>query len=183
VTGAVAFAVTPSLRAEYEGADEEELEYLAMHDAGVASLRLIASEESGLGGPGVGGPASEEPGAEESGAERPGVGESGAEGPRVGGRAALRVVVAADVEDAAQRPNLDRAAVRVTGPVPWSAVAAVHVDSADAVPAVAAAVAVVDAADLGDPDAEFTLGAVEDIDLCWYHPAEVGFMISELGGL
>jgi hypothetical protein len=152
--GAIAFGVTASLRAEYEGSDEEELEYLAMHDAGVASLRLIADQ-----GPGTG--------AEASGSA---------------GRSALRVVVAADVEDAAQRPDLDRAAVQVSGPVPWSAVAAVHVDSADAMSAVAAAAAVVDAADLGDPDAGFVLGAVEDIDLCWYHPSEVSFLIAELGG-
>lgn len=43
-----------------------------------------------------------------------------------------RVVVSADVEDVTLRPDLDHAVVRLSGPVPWKKVAAVHVDSADA---------------------------------------------------
>lgn len=158
--GGLAFAVTPSLRAEYSGADDEEYEYLAMHDAAVASLRLIAGDATSAGvvtrpDDGTGSPTAAPP--------------------------ALRVVVAADVDAAEQRPDLDRAVVSLLVPVPWSAVAAVHLDSADAAPAVRAAAAVVDRADLGDPDAEFVLGAVEDIELCWFHPSEVSFLISELG--
>lgn len=162
--GGIAFGVTPSLRAEYEGADQEEYEYLAMRDAAVASLRLIAAERVGI--------ASVEP----ADAVPPADPWSGSMFP------ALRVVVAADVQSAGERPDLDRAAVQVPGAVPWSAVAAVHVDSAEAVPVVLAAAAVVDAADLGDPDAEFILGEAEDVELCWYHPSEVSFLISELGG-
>ena len=43
--------------------------------------------------------------------------------------------------------------------------------------AVRDAVAVVDAADLGDADAEFTLGEAEDHELLWYAPQEVPFLL------
>ncbi|MFF5987800.1 DUF6912 family protein [Prauserella flavalba] len=88
-----------------------------------------------------------------------------------------RVVVSADVEDVTLRPDLDHAVVRLSGPVPLSDVAAVHVDAAEAEPAVLAAAAVIDAADLGDPDAEFTLGDVEDHELAWYAPQELPFLL------
>jgi hypothetical protein len=91
-----------------------------------------------------------------------------------------RVVVAADVERVRLRPDLDAAAVTVTGPVPSSAVAAVHVDVADAEDAVRSAAAVVDAADLGDPDAEFTLGEVEDREMAWYATQEIPFLLEFL---
>jgi hypothetical protein len=41
--GGLGFAATRGLAAEYPGADTEDLEYLAMHDAALASLRLIAA--------------------------------------------------------------------------------------------------------------------------------------------
>jgi len=41
-------------------------------------------------------------------------------------------------------------------------------------------VAVIDAADLGDDDAEFVLGSVEDFDLAWYAPGEVVYLVEEL---
>lgn len=102
-------------------------------------------------------------------------------GPDTGDAPALRVVVAADVpaEQVTVRVDLDRAAVRLTGPVAWRQVAAVHVDGADAGPAVAAALPLVDAADLGDPDAEFAMGSVEDFDLAWYAPGEVRYLFDE----
>ena len=89
---------------------------------------------------------------------------------------ARRVVVAVDA-DATPRPDLDDAAVALTSPVPVRAVAAVHVDTAEAEDAVRAAVAVVDAADLGDPDAEFTLGDAEDHEMAWYGPQELPFLL------
>jgi hypothetical protein len=140
--GGTGFAVTPGLRAEYPGADEEELEYLAMHDAALASLRLIAGSGDGP---------------------------------------AIRVVLAADDRDAAERGDLDRAAVRLAGTVPWPAVAAVHLDGGDAVAAVRAAADAIDAADLGDPDAAVVVGDAEDIDLAWYAPDEIGYLLTELG--
>ncbi|MDQ2792200.1 MAG: hypothetical protein DLM60_06280 [Pseudonocardiales bacterium] len=93
---------------------------------------------------------------------------------------ARRVVVAADVEQVRLRPDLDDAAVTVTGAVPASAVAAVHVDVAEAQDAVRAAAGVVDAADLGDPDAEFALGDAEDHDMAWYATQEIAFLLDLL---
>ena len=93
---------------------------------------------------------------------------------------ARRVVVAADVERVRLRPDLDDAAVTITGSVAACAVAAVHVDVAEAEDAVRAAVAVVDAADLGDPDAEFALGDAEDHDMAWYAAQEIAFLLELL---
>ncbi|MBV8932880.1 MAG: hypothetical protein JOZ47_12625 [Kutzneria sp.] len=90
---------------------------------------------------------------------------------------ARRVVVAAEVDDAALRPDLDFSVVRLSGPVPTDTLVAVHVDTADAEPSVRAASAVIDAADLGDPDAEFTLGNAEDHELAWYAPQELPFLL------
>jgi len=145
VLSGVAFAVTGSLRAEYPGWSDEELEYLAMLDASRASLRLLGAGDVG---------------------EPP-----------------LRVVLAADVDDSlvTARPEADRAVVAVTGgPVPWRRVVSVHLDGADAAPAVRAAAMVIDAADLGDDDAEFTLGSAEDFDLAWYAPGEIRYLLEEL---
>jgi hypothetical protein len=91
-----------------------------------------------------------------------------------------RVVVAADVERVRLRADLDDAAVTVGDPVPLSAIAAVHVDLAEAEDAVRAAAAVVDAADLGDPDAEFTLGDAEDHQMAWYAAQEIPFLLELL---
>ncbi|PRX49066.1 hypothetical protein B0I33_10399 [Prauserella shujinwangii] len=88
-----------------------------------------------------------------------------------------RVVVSADVDDVTLRPDLDSAVVRLGGPVRLSDVAAVHVDAPEAEEAVRAATAVIDEADLGDPDAEFALGEVEDHDLAWYAPQELPFFL------
>ena len=169
VAGGHGFAVTGPLRLEYPDWSEDDLEYVAMQDASRASLRLLAAlvEESGDG-------------------HRDSEADDAASGVlEVAGRAAeplLRVVVAADVNDAAvrPRPELDRAVVAVAGAVEWSQVAAVHIDGADAGPAVRQAVAVIDAADLGDDDAEFVLGSVEDFDLAWYTPGEVVYLVEEL---
>jgi hypothetical protein len=93
------------------------------------------------------------------------------------GAAPRRAVIAADVDGVTLRPDLDDAVVRLAGPVPLTSVASVHVDTAEAAAAVRAAAAVVDAADLGDPDAEFTLGDAEDHDLAWYDPTELPFLL------
>src|ERR1044071_2982118 len=69
-----------------------------------------------------------------------------------------RVVVVADVEDATARPDLDDAVVRLAGPLAYDDVIAAFVDNADAETAVLQAVEAVDAADLGDEDAEFIVG-------------------------
>ena len=95
----------------------------------------------------------------------------------------LRVVIAAEVDAdlITPRPEADRAVVAVRGAVAWSLVAAVHIDGADAGAAVREAAAVIDAADLGDHDAEFVLGSAEDFELAWYAPGEVRYLVAELG--
>ncbi len=90
---------------------------------------------------------------------------------------ARRVVVAADLDDVALRPDLDDGAVRITGGVPMERIASVHVDAEDAVHAVRQAAAAVDAADMGDLDAEFLVGEAEDHELAWYDPSEVAFLV------
>lgn len=91
-----------------------------------------------------------------------------------------RVVVAVDIDQVQLRPDLDDAAVTLSGPIPVTAIAAVHVDLAEAEPAVRAAAAVVDAADLGDSDAEFILGDAEDHEMAWYAPQELPFLLDLL---
>lgn len=93
---------------------------------------------------------------------------------------ARRVVVCADVDEPRLRPDLDDGAVTLPGPVIMEQIAAVYVDLAEAEGAVRAAAAVVDAADLGDPDAEFTVGEAEDHELAWYAPQEVSFLLELL---
>lgn len=90
---------------------------------------------------------------------------------------ARRVVVAADLDDVTLRPDLDDGAVRIAGPVPLEKVAAVHVDSDEAEYAVRQASGAVDAADMGDMDAEFLIGEVEDHELAWYDPSEVAHLV------
>jgi len=93
---------------------------------------------------------------------------------------ARRAVVAADVDDVTLRPDLDAAVVRVAGPIPMARLASVHLDVEDAVEAVRAAAGVVDAADLGDEDAELTVGDAEDHELAWYGVQELPFVLDLL---
>ena len=93
---------------------------------------------------------------------------------------ARRVVVVADLDDVTLRPDLDDGAVRIRGAVELEALAAVHVDTEDAEFAVRQAAGAVDAADLGDLDAEFLVGEAEDHELAWYDPGEIAFLV-ELG--
>jgi hypothetical protein len=88
-----------------------------------------------------------------------------------------RVVVSLDLDDVTLRPDLDYAVVRLSGPISMRNVAAVHVDATEAEEAVRAAASVIDAADLGDPDADFTVGGAEDHELAWYAPQEVPFLL------
>lgn len=152
----IGFAVTGSLEAEYAAADTEDLEYVAMHDAALASLRLIASD----------------------------------------GAEPVRVVLAVDAPNAESsngghvgdvengviaRGDLDRAAVKIAGPVSWDTVASVHLDGGDVSGVISAAAEAVFAADLGDMDAAVLVGEAEDIDLGWYAPSEIGYLVKELG--
>jgi hypothetical protein len=91
-----------------------------------------------------------------------------------------RAVVVATAEDVTARPDLDDAVVRLAGPVALDDVIAAYVDNADAEPAVRAAIEAVDAADLGDEDAELLVGDAQDHDLAWYAPQELAFLLELL---
>jgi hypothetical protein len=139
-----AFAVTPTLRESYAEGDEDELAEVALHEAAMASLRLLAAEDQTTGLP------------------------------------LRRAVLVAEVDGAKARPDLDDAVVRLAGPIGVADVIAAYVDNAAAEPAVAAAVEVVDLADLGDEDAELTVGDAQDHDLAWYATQELPFLLELL---
>jgi hypothetical protein len=94
-----------------------------------------------------------------------------------------RVVLAADVPDRSVRPALDvdRAAVRLDGPVSLSQVASALVDDPAAVADVRRALSALAAADAGDEDAAFTVDSVEDHELGWYAAQELSALV-ELEG-
>jgi hypothetical protein len=104
----------------------------------------------------------------------------GAEASDVEGLPPRRVVLVADVAEAKPRPDLDDAVVRLAGPVGLDDVIAAYVDNASAEQAVLAAVEVVDAADMGDEDAELTVGDAQDHDLAWYATQELPFLLELL---
>jgi hypothetical protein len=141
-----AFAVTPTLRESYAEGDDEELAEVAIGEAALASLRLLAAEPGDSGLP------------------------------------LRRAVLVADAPDAdvTPRPDLDDAVVRINGRVALNQVVAAYVDNAAAEAAVKAAIAVVDEADLGDEDAELTVGDAQDHDLAWYASQELPFLLDLL---
>jgi hypothetical protein len=140
-----AFAVTPRLREAYAEGDDEELADVALREAALASLRLLAgaADESGL-------PSDPSP---------------------------RRAVLIADVGDVTLRPDLDDAVVRIGSPVTTDDVVAAFVDNAAEEAHVNAAIAAIDAADLGDEDAELTVGDAQDHDLAWYATQELPFLL------
>jgi uncharacterized protein DUF6912 len=128
-----AFAVTPRLREAYVEGDDDELGEVALREAALASLRLLA-----------------------------------AAGPADAGLPPRRAVLVAkvnDADDVTLRPDLDDAVVRIGAPVSIDDVVAAYVDNADAEADVLAAIAVIDEADLGDEDAELTVGDAQDHEL------------------
>jgi len=146
-----AFAVTPTLREAYAQGDDDELADVALREAALASLRLLAAHEA--------------------------EGDDGAARPR-------RAVLAAEVDlgesGATFRPDLDDAVVRLAGPVAIDRVVAAYVDNADAEPAVVNAIEAIDAADLGDEDADLIVGDAQDYDLAWYANQELPFLLDLL---
>ncbi|WP_187703175.1 DUF6912 family protein [Nocardia yunnanensis] len=160
-----AFAVTPALREAYASGDDEELAEVAMAEAARASLRLLAQEQE----------AADLRGADAGDAD---AADDSAAAP--GSPIFRRAVIAADVDDATLRPDLDDAVVRLSAPIPYDRIASVHVDLAEAESEVAKAVEVIDAADMGDADAEFVLGDAEDHQLAWYAAQELPFLLDLL---
>ena len=94
------------------------------------------------------------------------------------GAARRRVVVAADVSDAAvtplDDPDTDRGAARVDADIRVADVASAHIDGAEAEQDVSAAVGVVLEADLGSDDAQFVVDQAEGHELAWYATQEIG---------
>nr|WP_120491143.1 hypothetical protein [Corynebacterium lactis] len=90
-----------------------------------------------------------------------------------------RVVISADV-DAQEQPDMGEAVVKLSGPVSLSDVAALHIDVEQSEEKVKAAIAAVDAADLGDEDAELAVGDALEIPLAWYDVAELGMVVELL---
>ena len=157
-----AFAVTPTLREAYSSGDDDELADVALREAARASLRLLGGE----------GEVDETDGGADADADV-----DAAAAATAAGSAPRRVVIAADVDPVTLRPDLDDAVVRLPQPLSLRQVASVHVDLSEAEPAVRAAVEAIDAADLGDVDAEFVLGDAEDHELAWYAPQEIPFLL------
>ncbi len=149
--GGTVFGVTPALREAYTSGDDEELAEAAMRHAARASLRLLAVDE---------------PEERSDGGAAP--------------DPVRRVVITVDVPAAKERPDLDDAVLKVTEPIRLKDVLAVHVDVSEAEEAVARAAQVVDAADLGDEDAELAVGDAEDHDLAWYAVQELPFLLELL---
>ena len=150
-----AFAVTPTLRESYAEGDDDELAEVALREAALASLRLLA---------GTGGQERSDGGMRTDGGELP----------------LRRAVLVADVDGATIRPDLDDAVVRLAGPIAMGDVIAAYLDNASAEPAVKAAIEVVDLADFGDEDAELTVGDAQDHDLAWYATQELPFLLELL---
>ncbi|MEW2376186.1 DUF6912 family protein [Micromonospora sp. DT178] len=91
-----------------------------------------------------------------------------------------RVVVSVDLPASAVGRGdgeLGSSAVELGAPVPVGAVAAVHVDGADAVDDVSAAAEVVTEALAGDEDAQFTVDGAEDHELEWYDVTELDLLL------
>jgi hypothetical protein len=148
-----AFAVTPTLREAYAEGDDEELAEVALREAALASIRLLGFDQDGP--------------ADESGEDEKAL-------------PVRRAVLVADVATATLRPDLDDAVVRLGGPISVDDVVAAFVDTAGAEPAVKAAIEVIDAADLGDEDAELIVGDAQDHDMAWYATQELPFLLEFL---
>ncbi|AEK37514.1 hypothetical protein CVAR_2164 [Corynebacterium variabile DSM 44702] len=94
-----------------------------------------------------------------------------------------RVVISADLPETSVLANADKGEAVVDvfpALLETSQLVAIHVDDEGNEPATAAAIEVVDAADLGDEDAEITLGDCEDNLMSWYDAKELGVLVDLL---
>lgn len=90
-----------------------------------------------------------------------------------------RVVISADV-DAVPQPDMGESVVKLSEAITREDVAAIHVDIAAAEDATKKATELIDAADLGDQDAELAVGDAQDNYLAFYHPDELPFLVELL---
>jgi hypothetical protein len=90
-----------------------------------------------------------------------------------------RVVIASDIPDARIKAQADGepGVIKITGAVRLIDIASLHVDEAGAQKYVTEAARALSAADAGDPDAQFTVDAVEDYDLLWFAVQELGDLL------
>lgn len=94
-----------------------------------------------------------------------------------------RVVISADLpdEELSFEPVDGESVVKVSPAVlRVQQLAAIHVDDQDAEATTKAAIEVVDAADLGDEDAELKVGDAEDNLMSWYSSQELGVLVDLL---
>ncbi|WP_273416313.1 DUF6912 family protein [Corynebacterium appendicis] len=90
-----------------------------------------------------------------------------------------RVVISVDV-DATPQPDMGESVVKLSEAITREDVAAIHVDIAAAEEATKKATELIDAADLGDQDAELAVGDAQDNYLAFYHPDELPFLVELL---
>jgi Family of unknown function (DUF6912) len=95
------------------------------------------------------------------------------------GAARRRVVLAADVPEAhvRVRDDLDRGVVTITASIALADIASVHADDPEAESTVTAGVAAIDAADLGDEEAEALIDDVEGFELAWFATQEIEHLL------
>lgn len=94
-----------------------------------------------------------------------------------------RIVVTVDLPDeqVSLEPENGESVVKLSpAQIQLDQVAALHVDLAEAEEQTKAAIAVIDASDLGDTDAELTVGDAQDNLMAWYDPSELPFLIELL---
>lgn len=94
-----------------------------------------------------------------------------------------RVVISADVEDSAVKPDPDmvESVVKLSpAEITVAQVAALHVDVAEAEESTAKAIENIDASDLGDEDAELIVGDAQDNYMAFYDPSELPFLVDLL---
>lgn len=94
-----------------------------------------------------------------------------------------RVVISADLPDGdlTATPTDGESVVKASPAVlKVSQIAAIHVDDEDAEATTKAAIDAVDAADLGDEDAELKVGDAEDNLMSWYNAKELGVLVDLL---
>lgn len=90
-----------------------------------------------------------------------------------------RVVIAADINSSLVRgtPEVDRAAVRIEGPLRLSQVESILIDGDEAISDVTIAARVLDKSETGDPDADFLVSQAAGHELLWYAASEISELV------
>lgn len=94
-----------------------------------------------------------------------------------------RVVVTIDLPDdrVELQPDNGESVVKLTpAQVELKDIAALHVDIEESEETTRAAIDLIDESDLGDPDAELTVGDAQDKLMAWYDPTELPFLVELL---